>query len=415
MNLVKRSIEFVFRKKWLGLIVVIALFCGIGISTVYRGAFGPKQRTDLAVFVKAAEMVSEGRAYHIYGIETSRHWHYVYSPFLAILLSPFTQSPFVVFVVLSYLLSVFCLLWTVGASGRFVPAPEAEGIRWKSILAAFLCLPVLINTLTRGQLGILILGAQTAVFLCYLRGWKVLAGFLLALATAIKISPLAALVFFFLFKKEWRVLLSAFLCCFLFLVLFPSLVIGFQQNWEHLKTWQGLMSEGSSILAYKHYLWSELFTPFADDNQSLYAVITRLAWQDQNDFITHPSNWVRILTTLSGGLALAGLFLKRKPSGTFPVPEKERPGLLAEYSLYPVMMLIFSPMAQVHHYTAVYFLYLAGFLMADAERGRKLILTAIWGSATFFLLGLIVDPLAYWGLPMWGALLLWLVVFFRLK
>jgi len=46
MELVQKFIEFFFRKKWLGVLLILGLAWGIGISTFYRGAISPKQRTD---------------------------------------------------------------------------------------------------------------------------------------------------------------------------------------------------------------------------------------------------------------------------------------------------------------------------------------------------------------------------------
>lgn len=413
MHIFKNFIELFFRRKWLGLLVILAFFIGIGISAVYRGAFSHKQRTDLPVYFKAAEMIHEGRPEHLYGIETSRHWHYVYSPFLALLLEPFTQVPFGISVTLFYLLSFLCLLGTFFLSTKF--APEREDAGWKIALAAFFCLPIFLNTLTRGQLGTVSLFAQAAVLFCYFRGWKILAGFLLAFAVALKISPLAILFFFFLFKKEWQLILAGAISSVFLWLFYPALAIGFEQNWQLLTIWNGLMSDGASITAYKSYLWAELFTPFAEDNQSLYAVITRLVWPTQEIFVAQGNNWVRWGVTTGAVICLLLLFLKKKPVQSFPVPYADRTTLLAEYSLYPMLMLIFSPVTQIHHYTSLFFLLLAAlFLREESFAHKKLLTTGVWISAALFLLGFVIEPLGYWGTPMWSSLLLWFLVWHSL-
>lgn len=73
MEILKKPIVWLLEKKWLGLMLVFGLALGIGLSTFYRGAVSPKERTDLTVFLKAGEMVAIGRADHIYGIENKRH------------------------------------------------------------------------------------------------------------------------------------------------------------------------------------------------------------------------------------------------------------------------------------------------------------------------------------------------------
>ena len=164
---------------------------------------------------------------------------------------------------------------------------DARPAPWQIALAMIFCLPMFLNTLTRGQFGIISLFFEAAIFYNYLKQQKILIGLLLAFAVALKISPLAFLFFFFLMKREWKILLSTIVGFGLFFFLLPSLVIGFHQNWELLKIWRGLMSISQSDTAYQHYLWGELFTPFAEDNQSIYAVITRFVWPSEAPFIGH--------------------------------------------------------------------------------------------------------------------------------
>ncbi len=447
MKPIQKIIEFFFRKKWLGSLLILGLVSGVGISTFYRGAISPKQRTDLTVYLKAGEMVLEGRAYHIYGVENLRHWHYVYSPLLAILLAPVSKWPLGATVPIAYLLSIACLAGTVLLSKRF--PEDAKPAPWQITLALVFCLPMLLNTLTRGQLGIITLFFGTAVFYTYLTRRKVLTGLLLAFAVTLKISPLAFLVFFFLMKREWKILLSTIVGFGLFFFILPSLAIGFHQNLELLKIWQGLMSISQSDTASQHYLWNELFTPFAEDNQSFYAVITRFAWPSEAQFIGHSNALVRFITSGLGVLLLTLPFFKfwkishtpapgALSNQSFVIPAKagiqtgspmkafgddtiniqklscSQLDLLAEFSLFPMLMLFTSPVTQIHHYTVAYFLFLAALMMRDrAPRGswtRQGLGFSLWACALSLTVGMIVPLAAYWGIPLWGSMLLWGVV-----
>jgi len=431
MNLIQKIIEFIINRKWLGILLVLGLAIGIGVSTFYRGAISPKQRTDLTVFLIAGEMVADGRASHMYGIENKRHWHYVYPPILAILLAPVSKWPLGATVALAYLLSLACLAGTVLLSKKFLKeacatttdlqgraaVPGPLGFRpasWQIALAMIFCLPMLLNTLTRGQFGIITLFFMAVIFYNYLAQHKVLTGLLLAFAVALKISPLAFLVFFFLMKREWKILASTALGFFLFFFLLPSLVIGFHQNWELLKIWQGLMSVSQSDTAYQHYLWSELFTPFAEDNQSLYAVVTRFVWPSVTSFIGHSNTPVRLITSGLGILLLALPFLLQKKEP--PTPEQDPLRSLAEFSLFPMLMLFTSPVTQIHHYTVAYFLFLAALMMMDrTPRGSwayKCLGFSLWTCAISLLLGMVVPMMGYWGIPLWGSMLLWGTVLF---
>ncbi len=415
MEPIQKFIEFFLKKKWLGILLVLGLVGGVGISTFYRGAVSPKQRTDLTVFLKAGEMVREGRANHIYGIENARHWHYVYPPLLAILLAPFSKWPLGVAVATAYGLSIACLLGTIALSRRF--SSEARPAPWQIALALIFCLPMLLNTLTRGQFGIITLFWGTAVFYNYLVQRKILTGLLLALAITLKISPLAFLVFFFLMKREWKILAYAALGFFLFFFLLPSLAIGFHTNWTLLENWRELMSLSQSDTAHRHYLWSELFTPFTEDNQSIYAVVTRLAWGSQEEFIRHSHAMTRIITSGVGIGLLALPFIKTRSGASSP--SQDSLPLLAEFSLFPMLMLFTSPVTQIHHYTVVYFLFLAALMLVGRfereSRSQRFLLFSVWTCALSLTLGMIFSEAGDWGIPLWGSILLWCAVLFCLN
>lgn len=415
MKPIQKFIEFFLKRKWLGILVLAVFFSAVGVSTVYRGSLSHKQRTDLTVYLKAAEMIQIGRANHLYGIETSRHWHYVYTPLLAILLVPFVQFPLVFNVLLSYLFSVGALLGVLILSRSF--SEKSTEAPWQIALSGIFCLPLFLNTFSRGQLGIGMLFLAVLVFLFYLKNRKLLAGVVLGFAISIKISPLALALLFFFFKKEWKVLIGAMLSLLLFIFIFPSMVLGMQQNWILLKTWHGLMSKGSLDQAYKNYLWSELFTPFAGDNQSLYAVITRIFCPSEAAFIGKSNAFLRSCTSVTGVLLLLALFIKRLPSK--PVREQARTSLFTEYSLFLTLMLFISPVSQIHHYTTLFLLFLATLFLIEkepCESSRRIWLTwGLWIGAFSILLGYLSDFFSYYGGPLWGSLFLWGVVFCCLK
>jgi len=407
MRPIRQIIEFFLQKKWLGILLILGLAWGVGISTFYRGAISPRQRTDLTVFLKAGEMVAEGRANHIYGIENARHWHYVYPPLMAILLAPVSKWPLAATVGLAFCLSLACFVGTAMLSRRL---PEnARPAPWQIVLAMIFCLPIFLSTITRGQFGIITLFFMTTIFYNYLAGRKVLSGLLFAFAVTLKISPLAFLVFFFLMKREWKILLSAAAGFAIFFFLFPSTIIGFDTNLALIKTWRGLMSASQSDTAYQHYLWGELFTPFADNRQSLYAVVTRLTWPSPEQFIGHSNALVRFTTSGLGVLLLGLPFIRTQPLS--PRAAKNPLVLLAEFSLFPMIMLFTSPVTQMHHYTVIYFLFLAALLLMDrAPRGswaRKSLGFSLWTCALSLTLGMIFSAAGDWGIPLWGSMLLW--------
>jgi hypothetical protein len=83
-----------------------------------------------------------------------------------------------------------------------------------------------------------------------------------------------------------------------------------------------------------------------------------------------------------------------------------------------MLMLWVSPVTQNHHYTALYVpilaaaLYLADMLEARESKQRNLLQAGVLLAGLSFLAGLVSDPLAWWGLPMWGSLLGMAMIYF---
>lgn len=396
------------RVKWFAIIVAIGIVVGVGTSTLYRGALGRVQRTDLTVYLKAAEDIKDNHGINLYSVENSRHWHYVYTPLLAVLMSPIARWPLPVNIMLAYLISVCALLGTCFLSHSF--GEKSHELDWKIVLSIILCAPTMLETITRGQLGIIMLFFATAIYFCYLKNWKILAGVLLGFAVALKISPLALTIFFFLFKKEWKIAVVSIMTGAFFVFFFPAFAVGFHQNWELLKIWKGLMAVGSSNAVYKSYLFAELFSPFQVNIQSIYAVLTRCFWVSEQSFIGGSNLTIRVVSQLAGIILLGALYLNRLPAKS----AENRSFLLAEYSLYPMLMLFSSPISQDHHYTVLYLLFLSALLVIRYYPAksfhRVLLLVSVWVAAGFVLAGFIFDSIEFVGGPLWGSLFLWLVV-----
>lgn len=397
-----RLSHLLFRRPKLFLLLAAALFIGIGISTVYRGAVSDHQRTDFSVFIRAAEAVLSGE--NIYNVKTARHWNYVYLPLLALLAVPLTLLPFPVSVLLWYVLSVAALaavFWMAARLGE----NSRDGF-FAAFTAFVFVFPALLGTLARGQLGVLSVLFALAVFWLYLRKHDTAAGLLLAFGIVLKTSPLAALVFFFLFRRNWRVLAACAFGGLFFVVILPSLCVGIERNFFWLSEYLRITSHAVSDKGYEGLLWQQLVTPFAEDNQSGYAVLTRLFWGTETAYIGHSNEGIRWITRAFAALVLAlgAAAALRNPRRA---PAKR---LLLEYSLYPMLMLWVSPVTQNHHYTVLYLPFLAAALyiaeFAETQSKQKTFCQAgILTAGVLFLAGLVSEPLALLGLPLWGSLL----------
>ncbi len=399
-------INFIITRKKLLWILTALFFIGLGVSVVYRGGFEVSKRTDLTVYLRAAEAINAKE--NIYEVQNSRGWNYLYLPLLAILLSPFTNVPLPLMVFLWYLLSLAALGAVIFLSCKI--APEKKNAFLLAAAAYTFTLPSFVNTLARGQLGIFPIFFAVLVFYFYLKERPAAAGLSLALGVTLKISPLGFCLFYFLFKKEWRVCVWAFLGFILFLWIFPSFWIGAKQNAFLLGEWLRIMKEATASRPYESHLWSQAFTFFAEDNQSLYAVAMRAVWHSEQNFLGASSANVQWVIKIMTGFALFLLGF-----GVLRGKEKTNlPRLLAEYSLFPMLMLLVSPVSEMHHFTILFLPFLAGLLLAEqlskSPATRRCLMLSIWGAYFFYLAGLLFPWACAWGLPAAGALLLFLAV-----
>ncbi|MFA5167999.1 MAG: hypothetical protein WC530_05665 [Candidatus Omnitrophota bacterium] len=84
-----------------------------------------------------------------------------------------------------------------------------------------------------------------------------------------------------------------------------------------------------------------------------------------------------------------------------------------------MLMLFTSPVTQIHHYTVIYFLFLATLMIMDripcGSWIRKCLGFSLWACALSLALGMIVPLMGYWGIPLWGSMLLWGIVLCSIK
>ena len=395
------ALDFLFKKKKLFAVLLIAGFIALGCSVIHRSRRVPP-RTDFSVFIRAAEAIKTGES--VYQISNSRSWRYVYFPLLAILLVPFIHLPFLVNAGLWYALSIAAFFGIFQLAVRFFPNPR-DGLLAAGA-AIVVTLPTIFDSFTRGQLGILILFLATAVFYLYLKNKKFWAGFLLAFAITLKFSPVLILGIYFVFKREWRVCFGSFLGFLLFMIIFPSLVVGFEQNISLLREYRAVVYNSVTDTHHKELLWQQLVTPFAGDNQSLYSVLTRLFWSSEKTLQGHSNMPIHLAVFIFEIAALAGLFfLAVKKICAVGLERK-----ILEYSFYPILMLLSAPVAELHHYTVLFLLFLPAFMRLQTpgiKPGEYLLLeTAIWLGGLGFFLGYIFRPFADYGTPVWGTLFL---------
>ena len=157
-------------RRWLGALLV--LFLLVGVITELRAVCQDRPKGDLMVFLRTAWAVRADR--DIYAVTDHNGWHYHYPPLLAILMTPLANPPppvtmpgtlpYPVSVVVWYAFNVLLLFLgthlLAGALAETTGQPmERWGRRWWAwrVVPIVTCLPPIIHTLVRGQVGVLLL------------------------------------------------------------------------------------------------------------------------------------------------------------------------------------------------------------------------------------------------------------------
>lgn len=222
-------------------------------------------------------------------------------------------------------------------------------------VAILLTLPALIGDLSHNNVNIFILFLITGCLELYRRGRDGLAGFVLALSIACKVTPLLLLTYFG-WKRAWRTVGACLVGLVVWLAIVPGITFGWKQNMELLTDW-------SKLMIVRPILKGEITTDHP--NQAIPGVIYRLFTHspsfidylepEPNIKIPHPAAYHNVadigrtaawwvVKALSATFALTVIVLCH-------APRSERQGwrFAAECGLIVLGMLLFSERTWKHH------------------------------------------------------------------
>ncbi len=282
--------------------------------------------------------------------------------------------------------AVFLLTIGIGERGGQPLTPRAL-----LLIAAGWWLPVVVD-MQEGQVNFLALLPLVAGLSLVQRGTRpgdALAGFLIGLAAAVKVTPVVFAVYF-LWKRRWIVAGVTALGAAFWLLIVPAAFFGWSQNLRWMNQWTSIMilpyvSRGTIVYA---------------STQSVGSFVSRLlsavpAFEIHRDRVFEygymnvaalgAAGVSQIARGLMVAVAAAGLLWTRRPLRTFRSP---RYGV--EIAAVASFMLWFSERTWVHHYVSfVVTLAAAGMLVSDGsvpERRRTALERTLIGffCLTFF-------------------------------
>jgi alpha-1,2-mannosyltransferase len=332
---------------------LLLLFVGVSVQYSFKVLKNP-HRSAINRWAPLIQSMEAGEDIH-------KNYNYPNPPIMAVLLWPVSElitfNPALGALIWFYLkvaMALACMVWVF----RLVESPEKPFPAWAKGLTVVLSIRPILGDLTHGNVNIFILFLVIGSLTAFARGHDFLAGVLLALAIACKVTP-ALFVGYFLWKRAWRVLAGCGAGLGLFFFLVPALFLGWSQNLHALRSWVEVM-----ILP---FVVGGVVTP-EHNNQSLPGLVARLLtaapsfstyigdhyvplrYANVTDIGPAAAKW--LVKGFMAAFAILVVWRCRAPiaaAGKTKAEARQGWPLSAEYALVVVGMLLFSERTWKHH------------------------------------------------------------------
>jgi hypothetical protein len=340
---------------------ILFLLCCLILTADVLGPeiFGQNGKTkDYALWYWAGQQVLHGG--NLYPDDINQQFSFLYPPLPAILLAiPSWFGKIPLYLLLSVLNAV-AWWYTAQLSHAMTGSGRRPG-PWLEALPGFATVTFVFDMFDLGQPNLVLLAMMLYGFwsLQHPRGWQGpwLAGFMFALATAIKVFPVAVLPYL-VWRRQWAAVASMIAFTGLLLVVLPAPIRGFDHNMAELKTWYRGMVGASSEKGFgqrDEQNWSWV-------NQSIISVTHRLVrpvnWnQDEPDKPPRTmnlldvdyktANWIVLAVSAALGLG----FLAAMP------PQRRRTSRsdAEELGILFCLMTVASPLARQYYFMWLFF------------------------------------------------------------
>jgi hypothetical protein len=344
------------------------IFLAVGLR--YAGKVQGGDCETRSAFLRWRNQILELRQ----GVNIYERHNYPNPPIMALGLLPFALLPPVAGALAWFAVKAGLTLLTVHWTLQMVAVPGRPFPPWAMAAAVLVGLRPVLGDLTHGNVNLFVLFVVVAGLRAFTQSRDVLAGLLLALAIACKVTP-ALFLPYFAWKRAWRTLAGSAAGLGLFLVVVPSGFFGTRANAEMLVSW----TRGMVV----PYVAGGRVTT-EHQNQSLPGVLFRLTTPGASFSEFHESGYVPVeyhnvvdlppetVAWLAKGSVAALLGLAAWACRT---PTRERTGwrLLAEFSVVFLGMLLFSERTWKHHYVGLLSpVAVLLYVLAAARPGRRL-------------------------------------------
>jgi hypothetical protein len=316
--------------------------------------FGHGKTKDYGLWYWAGQQVLKGGP--LYPGDIHEYFEFIYPPLPAILLAiPSWFGKIALYTVLS-ILNIVAWWYTGMLSNAMTGSGRTPG-PWLEALPAVVTVTFVFDMFDLGQPNLVLLAMMLYGFwsLQHQRSW--LAGFMFALATAIKVFPIAVLPYL-VWRRKWGAAVATVAFTGMLLYIVPAPIRGFERNAAEVKTWYQGMVGSSSEKGFgqrDEQNWSWV-------NQSLIAVTHRLVrpinynQEDPNkpprtmnviDVDYRTANW--IVLALSALLGLGFVAVMPRQARRTARSDAEELGILF------CLMTVASPLARQYYFMWLFF------------------------------------------------------------
>jgi alpha-1,2-mannosyltransferase len=323
------------------LVAICVVFIGLAVQYGVKAA-GSGDRANRSAFLRWRDQLQHLESEDIY----QRH-NFPYPPIMAMILEPLMHVPPLAGSLGWFLLKLGMTVLAFTLVFRLVETIAEPFPPWAKAVTVMLSLRPITGDLSHGNINLFILLLVVAALFAFHRRKDWLAGIVLALGIACKVTP-ALFVPYLLWKRAWKSLWGCALGLVVFLVLVPGLRFGFERNLTLLRHWADNMVAPFVVQG----------TVTSDHlNQSLPGLVFRLmthnpSGHDPLGLNPEYENFVTLDQRQAGWLikgcmlAFAGVIIW---SCRTSIRTRQGWRLAAEYSLVILGMLLFSERTWKHH------------------------------------------------------------------
>jgi len=316
--------------------------------------FGHGKTKDYPLWFWAGQQILQGG--DLYPHDPQAAFAFLYPPPAAILLAiPAFFGKISLYICLS-LLNV-AAWWIVAQLSNAMTGDGHLPSHWLAALPSIAMISFTFDMFDLGQPNLVLLALMLLGFWLLQQGRSWSSGSLFALATAIKVFPVAVLPYL-VWRRQWASAASMAIFLVVFLIVIPTPVRGFQHNLSELKTWyQGMVGSSSeagfgkrddqnwswmnqSIISLTHRLTRPV--DYNQDNPN-----TAPAYMNLLDLDFKSANWIVLGLSLIIGAGFIAVMPPRQRRT--PRSDAEELGILF------CLMTVASPLARQYYFIWLFF------------------------------------------------------------